>query len=133
MTPVPPAAPEVVVAPSVPVAASAPVIAPVYVPAPTVPVVSRPPAAQATTPAASHAPPTRTVRDVIGSGQRKLIVAIDAGHGGKDPGASGPSGLREKVVTLAVAKELAKQIDADPGMKAVLIRDGDSFVVLQDR
>ena len=77
--------------------------------------------------------PTRTVRDVIGSGQRKLIVAIDAGHGGKDPGAHGPSGVREKAVTLAVARELARQIDADPGMRAVLIRDGDSFVPLQAR
>ena len=77
--------------------------------------------------------PTRTVHDVIGSGQRKLVVAIDAGHGGKDPGAHGPSGVREKAVTLAVARELARQIDADPGMRAVLIRDGDRFVPLQDR
>lgn len=75
----------------------------------------------------------RTVQDVIGSGQRKLVVAIDAGHGGKDPGALGPSGVREKAVTLAVARELARQIDADPGMRAVLIRDGDRFVPLKDR
>jgi N-acetylmuramoyl-L-alanine amidase len=70
---------------------------------------------------------------VIGTGQRKLVVAIDAGHGGKDPGAHGPSGVREKVVTLAVARELARQINADPGMRAVLIRDGDTFVPLQQR
>lgn len=75
----------------------------------------------------------RTVQDVIGSGQRKLVVAIDAGHGGKDPGALGPTGVREKAVTLAVARELARQIDADPGMRAVLIRDGDRFVPLKDR
>ena len=77
--------------------------------------------------------PGRTVQDVIGSGQRKLVVAIDAGHGGKDPGALGPSGVREKAVTLAVARELARQIDADPGMRAVLIRDGDRFVPLKER
>lgn len=85
----------------------------------------------ADTPAARA--PARTVQDVIGSGQRKLVVAIDAGHGGKDPGALGPSGVREKAVTLAVARELARQINADPGMRAVLIRDGDNFVQLKDR
>jgi len=73
------------------------------------------------------------MQDVVGGGQRKLVVAIDAGHGGKDPGAHGPSGVNEKVVTLAVARELARQINADPGMRAVLIRDSDSFVPLKDR
>ena len=77
--------------------------------------------------------PTKTLHDVIGSGQRKLVVAIDAGHGGKDPGAHGPSGVREKAVTLAVARELARQINDDPGMRAVLIRDDDSFVPLKQR
>ena len=77
--------------------------------------------------------PAKTVQDVIGKNQRELIVAIDAGHGGKDPGAHGPTGVHEKMVTLAVARELAAQIDADPGMKAVLIRDNDTFVPLQDR
>ena len=75
----------------------------------------------------------RTVQDVIGNSQRKLVVAIDAGHGGKDPGAHGPSGVREKAITLAVARELARQINADPGMRAVLIRDGDTFVPLKQR
>jgi N-acetylmuramoyl-L-alanine amidase len=75
----------------------------------------------------------KTVRDVVGDGQRKLVVAIDAGHGGKDPGANGPSGVHEKNVTLAVARELARQINADPGMRAVLIRDGDVFVPLKQR
>ena len=77
--------------------------------------------------------PAKTMQDVFGSGQRKLVVAIDAGHGGKDPGAHGPSGVHEKSVTLAVARELARQINADPGMRAVLIRDNDSFVPLKDR
>ncbi|MEO7251801.1 MAG: N-acetylmuramoyl-L-alanine amidase [Arenimonas sp.] len=78
-------------------------------------------------------PHSRSIRDVIGPGQRKLVVAIDAGHGGKDPGAHGPSGVREKSVTLAVARELASQINADAGMRAVLIRDSDRFVPLKER
>jgi N-acetylmuramoyl-L-alanine amidase len=85
-------------------------------------------------PAAPETPrAAKTLRDVVGSGHRKLVVAIDAGHGGKDPGAHGPSGVREKNVTLAVARELARQVNADPGMRAVLIRDGDSFVPLKQR
>lgn len=76
--------------------------------------------------------PVKSARDMMAS-QRKLVVAIDAGHGGKDPGASGPSGVREKNITLAVARELARQINADAGMRAVLIRDGDTFVPLQQR
>src|SRR5688572_354910 len=77
--------------------------------------------------------PTRTVADVVGSGERELIVAIDAGHGGKDPGALGPSGKREKDITLAMARELAAQVDADPGMRAVLVRDRDVFIPLDQR
>jgi len=75
----------------------------------------------------------KTVSDVLGASERKLVIAIDAGHGGKDPGALGKNGLREKEVTLRVAKELAAAINADPGMKAVLIRDDDTFVPLQER
>jgi N-acetylmuramoyl-L-alanine amidase len=77
--------------------------------------------------------PSKTMQSVLGNAQRDLIVAIDAGHGGKDPGAIGPTGIREKNITLAAARELAKQINAEPGMKAVLIRDNDVFVSLQDR
>ena len=76
---------------------------------------------------------TKTVHDVLGGSARKLIIAIDAGHGGKDPGAIGPSGIREKDITLRIAKDLASAINQDPGMKAVLIRDDDVFVSLQDR
>lgn len=75
----------------------------------------------------------RTVRDMFGSHQRKLIVAIDAGHGGQDPGAHGLSGTLEKNATLAVARELARQINAEPGMQAMLTRDGDYFIPLADR
>lgn len=81
----------------------------------------------------AHLPATKTVRSVLGDSQRDLIIAIDAGHGGKDPGAIGPTGVKEKNITLAAARELARQINAEPGMKAYLVRDNDSFVVLQDR
>lgn len=75
----------------------------------------------------------KTMNDVLGASARKMVIAIDAGHGGKDPGAIGPSGVREKDITLRVARELADAINADPGMRAVLIRADDQFVALQDR
>jgi N-acetylmuramoyl-L-alanine amidase len=64
---------------------------------------------------------------------RDIVVAIDAGHGGKDPGAHGPKGAYEKNVTLAVAKKLAALVDRQPGMKAVLTRDSDVYVDLKER
>jgi N-acetylmuramoyl-L-alanine amidase len=64
---------------------------------------------------------------------RDLIIAVDAGHGGEDPGAIGKNGTREKDVVLAIARELALKISAEPGMKAVLTRNGDYFVPLRDR
>ncbi len=64
---------------------------------------------------------------------RDLVIAIDAGHGGEDPGAIGMHGTREKDVTLAIARALARCVDAEPGMKAVLTRNGDYFVALRDR
>jgi N-acetylmuramoyl-L-alanine amidase len=67
------------------------------------------------------------------AGMRPLIVAIDAGHGGQDPGAIGKSGRREKDVTLAVSRELAKQVNATPGLKAYLTRDKDVFIPLNRR
>jgi N-acetylmuramoyl-L-alanine amidase len=70
-----------------------------------------------------HAPPDA----------RDLIIAIDAGHGGEDPGAIGMHGTREKDVVLAIARELALKVNAEPGMKAVLTRNGDYFVPLRDR
>jgi len=68
-----------------------------------------------------------------GDGQRDLVIAIDAGHGGEDPGAIGKAGTREKSVSLAIAKKLADQINAEPGMRAVLTRTGDYFVKFKDR
>ncbi|TPG04483.1 LysM peptidoglycan-binding domain-containing protein [Rhodanobacter glycinis] len=67
------------------------------------------------------------------NGQRAVVVAIDAGHGGKDPGSHGPGGTLEKNVTLAVARNLAAEINRQPGMKAVLTRDGDFFIPLTQR
>jgi len=64
---------------------------------------------------------------------RDLIIAIDAGHGGEDPGAIGMHGTREKDVTLAIARALERSVDAEPGMRAVLTRNGDYFVPLRDR
>jgi len=64
---------------------------------------------------------------------RDIIIAVDAGHGGVDPGASGKRGTREKDVVLAVAKALTARINQEPGMKAVLTRDGDYFITLPER
>jgi N-acetylmuramoyl-L-alanine amidase len=64
---------------------------------------------------------------------RDLVIAIDAGHGGEDPGAIGMHGTREKDVTLAIARALQRSVNAEPGMRAVLTRDGDYFVPLRDR
>ncbi|WP_448673578.1 N-acetylmuramoyl-L-alanine amidase [Pseudoxanthomonas mexicana] len=62
------------------------------------------------------------------TGARPLVIAIDPGHGGQDPGAIGPSGRYEKHAVLAISKELARQINATPGMKAYLVRDNDVYV-----
>jgi N-acetylmuramoyl-L-alanine amidase len=64
---------------------------------------------------------------------RTLVIAIDAGHGGEDPGAIGKHGTEEKDVVLAIARALAQRVDREPGMRAVLTRDGDYFVPLRDR
>ncbi|UCC15423.1 MAG: N-acetylmuramoyl-L-alanine amidase [Gammaproteobacteria bacterium] len=64
---------------------------------------------------------------------RDLVIAIDAGHGGKDPGATGRSGTREKDIALEIARRLAKKVDAEPGMRSYLTRDGDYFLTLRQR
>jgi N-acetylmuramoyl-L-alanine amidase len=76
----------------------------------------------------------KSMKDLMRSrGMRPLVIAIDAGHGGQDPGATGQSGKREKDVTLAIARELARQINATPGLKAYLTRDNDVFIPLNRR
>ena len=64
---------------------------------------------------------------------KDIIIAVDAGHGGDDPGATGPHGVREKDVTLKIARNLANLINQEYGMKAVLIREGDYFLSLRNR
>ena len=64
---------------------------------------------------------------------RLITIAIDAGHGGEDPGALGRSGTQEKDVTLAIARKLKERIDREPNMRAVLTRDGDYYLPLQMR
>ncbi|MDO9280957.1 MAG: N-acetylmuramoyl-L-alanine amidase [Methylotenera sp.] len=64
---------------------------------------------------------------------RQITIAIDPGHGGEDPGAIGATGSREKDITLIVAKKLKAKIDEEPGMRAVLTRDGDYFIPLHGR
>lgn len=64
---------------------------------------------------------------------RLITVVVDAGHGGEDPGARGRKGTKEKDITLTIAKRVKAMIDAEPGMRAVLTRDGDYFIALHDR
>ncbi len=65
--------------------------------------------------------------------KRELVIAIDAGHGGKDPGATGWNGSQEKNVVLAIAKELERLVTKEAGMRPVMIRNGDYFVKLHQR
>ena len=91
-------------------------------------------ASKAEAPAYSAPEPSKPLPQVpMRAGMRPLVIAIDAGHGGQDPGAVGPTGKREKDVTLAMARELARQINSTPGMKAFLVRDGDFFIALPQR
>ena len=65
--------------------------------------------------------------------ERLIIVAIDAGHGGEDPGARGKLGTREKDVTLAIARRLKSLMDKESNLRAILVRDGDYFIPLGNR
>jgi len=75
----------------------------------------------------------RTLAEVVGKRRRDIVVAIDAGHGGRDPGALGPYNIQEKQVTFAIAKQLAAIVDASPGFKSYLVRSGDEFIPLRQR
>jgi N-acetylmuramoyl-L-alanine amidase len=63
----------------------------------------------------------------------RIIIAVDAGHGGEDPGARGPGGTEEKRVTFAIAKKLEALINSQPGMRAVMVRKDDYYIGLKDR
>lgn len=80
-------------------------------------------------PAPAQTPPT----PLAAKSGRTIIIAIDAGHGGEDPGAKGRKGTREKDVTLAIARRLKEAIDREPNMRGVLTRDDDFFIPLQGR
>lgn len=67
------------------------------------------------------------------NGLRDIVIAVDAGHGGEDPGARSSKGVFEKDVTLAIARELAKKINSTPGYSAILTRSGDYYISLRGR
>ena len=71
--------------------------------------------------------------NLVSNSLRQIIIVIDPGHGGEDPGASGRKGTKEKDVTLSIARKLKEKIDAQPNMQAVLTRDDDYFIALHER
>jgi N-acetylmuramoyl-L-alanine amidase len=85
--------------------------------------------------AATAPPPERTasIKSMRPDQRRLIVIALDAGHGGEDPGAKGRRGTYEKNVTLAIARKLKTMIDREPNMRGVLTRDGDYFIPLQQR
>jgi N-acetylmuramoyl-L-alanine amidase len=76
---------------------------------------------------------TLTPRTRGSDSSNQVIVAIDAGHGGQDPGAIGANGLKEKNVTIAIARKLQAKLESDPMFKPVLTRDGDYFISVMGR
>lgn len=102
-------------------------------PAPT----NKPAAAAQNKPDAKPAAPAPAASQPVAAadlqGKRAIVIAVDAGHGGEDPGAMGPNRVREKEVTLAIAKELVAAINAQPGFVGKLTRTGDYFIPLKKR
>lgn len=82
--------------------------------------------------AAIATPPT-PVKSALSTEGRDIVIAIDAGHGGADPGSVGKRGTYEKHVTLQIARKLKEVIDREPGMRAELTRDGDYFLPHRER
>ncbi|MBL8506672.1 MAG: N-acetylmuramoyl-L-alanine amidase, partial [Methylobacillus glycogenes] len=120
--------PELQVAPESPVISSVnPDVSTDAVPVPK-PATPGTPATVPTAPSAVIAPSINKKAD-----PRMITIAIDAGHGGEDPGAKGAKGSYEKNVTLAIAKKLKVAVDAEPNMRGVLTRDGDYFIPLHGR
>ncbi|MCO7516218.1 N-acetylmuramoyl-L-alanine amidase [Pseudomonas guariconensis] len=88
----------------------------------------------ATTPAVPVTPAQPAIKlPPVSSGKRDIVIAIDAGHGGEDPGASGSRGQHEKDIVLQIAKELQRQINTEKGYRAELTRTGDYFIPLRKR
>lgn len=127
-TPVAPAVPTITPAPAAP--APPPTAPGPSGPAPGLPGPSAPgPAVQTPAPAADRPPSAAALTGL----DRLIIVALDPGHGGEDPGAIGPGGLREKDVVLRIALQLRDHLNAQRGVRAMLTRDGDYFVPLGER
>ena len=101
--------------------AGAPAVAPA--------ILAAAPGSTAATPVARSVQP----KHAPGRQGRDIIIAVDAGHGGEDPGAIGPGGTHEKDVTLAIARALAARLNDRPGMKAILTRDSDRRIDLRER
>ena len=74
----------------------------------------------------------RTIEQVAAT-NRNILIAIDPGHGGEDPGALGPGGLREKDIVMGISRALQRLVDNEPGYQALMVRDGDYYVALRDR
>ncbi|MFM1910880.1 MAG: N-acetylmuramoyl-L-alanine amidase AmiC [Pseudomonadota bacterium] len=87
------------------------------------------------TPALTETPTDKPItnKPATNKSGRLITIAIDAGHGGEDPGAKGASGSNEKDITLGIAKKLKERIDAEPNMRGILTRDGDYFIPLHGR
>lgn len=129
--------------PSAPRAAAAPPPAPTAAtrqPSPPAPAAAArpaaptpPPAPVASAPVASAPVAPAPVPSVKAPPARDIVIAVDAGHGGHDPGAVGPRGVREKDVTLAISRRLVALINEEPGMRGLLTRKGDEFVILRHR
>jgi N-acetylmuramoyl-L-alanine amidase len=103
-------------------------------PAPEPPVAQAPPMISAEP--SAPPPPAQAAagkKQPAASGPRACLIAIDAGHGGRDPGAIGHGGLKEKKISLALALELKKVLDSRPGYTTLMTRTGDGFVSLEDR
>jgi N-acetylmuramoyl-L-alanine amidase len=111
-------------------AAVVPEPAPAPIPAVPVPAV---PATAAPAPASVPAVASPPRPPAVPAPAREIVIAVDPGHGGHDPGAHGPRGLLEKNVTLAISRKLVELIEAEPGMRGMLTRRGDQFVVLRQR
>lgn len=76
----------------------------------------------------------KTVDDaLLGQQSRDVVIAIDAGHGGEDPGATGPKRLREKNVVMAISRAMQDMVNREPGFRAVMVRDGDYYIPLRKR
>lgn len=100
-------------------------------PPPARPAASAPPPPPLNTPAPPPPPPPLAINQ--NKLDRLIVIALDPGHGGEDPGAIGPSGLREKDVVLAVALKLRDRLNSNPNIRVMMTRDGDFFVPLHER